>query len=152
MPAPLRVVLNTEEERTLSELRKASTVPYRVRDRAYMIRLNAQGWNAPELATLFECCEHTVRATLKHWDVWGLGGLWDAPGRGRKPSWDEADIVYLEQCLAQDERTYNSAQLARKLQQERGVSLSADRIRRLLKKRDGAGSEPVTVSDTSKTP
>jgi transposase len=47
-----------------------------------MIRLNAQGWNAPAIAEIFECCEHTVRATLKRWQDNGVNGLWDAYGRG----------------------------------------------------------------------
>ena len=152
MPAPLRITLTSEEGRTLSELRKASTVPYRVRDRAHMVCLNAQGWNTPELATMFECCEHTVRASLKRWQSHGLGGLWDAPGRGRKPSWQESDMAYLEECLETDERTYNSAQLASKLEQERDVSLSADRVRRILKKRDGGGNALATVNDKNKMP
>jgi len=92
MPAPVRVVLNHEEERTLSELRPAHE-PQRTRDRAHMVRLNAQGWNAP--AEMFECCEHTVRATLRRWQQLGLGGLWDAPGRGDKPRWQAADLDYL---------------------------------------------------------
>jgi transposase len=135
MAAALRVVLNREEERTLSELRIATTVPQRVRDRAHMIRLNAQGWNAPAVAEIFECQEHTVRQTLRRWQRDGLGGLWDAPGRGAKPKWQAADMLYLEQCLEQHPRTYNSQQLAQKLKQERQVKLSADRLRRILKKR-----------------
>jgi len=95
MPAPVRVVLNHEEERTLSELRLAAHEPQRTRDRAHM-RLNAQGWNAPAIAEMFEC-EHTVRATLRRWQQLGLGGLWDAPGRGDKPRWQAADLDYLEQ-------------------------------------------------------
>ena len=117
-----------------------------------MIRLNAQGWNPPALAPMFECCEHTVRASLKRWQQFGLGGLWDSPGRGRKPTWHDSDIAYLEHGLEHEQRTYNSEQLARKLQQERGVSLSADRVRRLLKKRDGAGSGRAIANATSKTP
>ena len=81
-----------------------------------------------------KCHEHTVRATLRRWEKQGLGGLWEAPGRGAKRKWQEADLAYLEQCLEQDQRTYNSAQLAQKLKQERRVNLSADRIRRVLKK------------------
>jgi len=51
MPAPVRVVLNHEEERTLSEL-LAAHEPQRTRDRAHMVRLNAQGWNAPAIAEM----------------------------------------------------------------------------------------------------
>ncbi len=151
MPAPVRVVLTAEEDRTLRELRLATTVPQRTRDRAHMVRLNAQGWNAPALAEIFECCEHTVRASLKRWQTDGLSGLWDAPGRGDKPRWQEADLEYLEQCLEQEPRTYNSQQLAQKLREQRQVTLSADRVRRLLKKRAFAGNEPAIVSSTSKT-
>ncbi|MDV2995511.1 MAG: hypothetical protein N4J56_005165 [Chroococcidiopsis sp. SAG 2025] len=56
-------------------------------------------------------------------------------GRGAKAKWQEADMAYLEQCLEQEARTYNSQQLAQKLEQERQVNLSADRIRRILKKK-----------------
>ena len=54
MPAPLRIILTPEEERTLSELRLAEHLPQRTRDRAHMLRLNAQGWNVPAIAEIFE--------------------------------------------------------------------------------------------------
>ena len=60
MPAPLRIVLTEAEEEMLSELRVATTVPQRTRDRAHMLRLNAQGLNVPAIAKVFECHEHTV--------------------------------------------------------------------------------------------
>jgi len=65
MPASIQIVLTDEEDRTLSELRVATTVPQRTRDRAHMLRLNAQGWTVPVIAEIFECHEHTVRATLR---------------------------------------------------------------------------------------
>ena len=143
--------MNEAEEQTLSELRLATTVPQRTRDRAHMVRLNAQGWNAPAIAKIFECCEHTVRATLRRWQSCGLAGLWDAPGRGDKPRWQVVDLEYLEQALEQEQRTYNSQQLSEKLAQDRQVQLSADRIRRLLKKKTGAGNGLVIATGTSKT-
>lgn len=151
MPAPVHIRLNLEEARTLSELRVAITVPQRTRDRAHMLRLNAQGWTVPAIAEMFECHEHTVRATQRRWEKQGLGGLWEAPGRGAKRKWLEADLKYLEECLAQDQRTYNSAQLAQTLNQERQVNLSADRIRRVLKKRVSDGSEPGTATVPNRT-
>mgnify|MGYP001806763239 CR=1 FL=1 len=135
MPAPLRINLTEDEDRTLSELREASTVPYRTRDRAPMLRLNAQGLNVPAIADIFQCHQHTVRATLRRWERYGLGGLWEEPGRGAKPKWQPSDLDYLTECLHQDPRTYTSTQLARKLKQERLVDLSSDRLRRLLKKK-----------------
>lgn len=151
MPAPLRVILSDESERPLAELRVAPTVPQHIKDRAHMVRLNAQGWNVPAIAEIFECQEQTVRMTLRRWEIDGLGGLWDAPGRGAKPKWNEADLKYLEHCLDQDQRTYNSAQLAAKLEQERQVKLSADRLRRILQKRGSDGSAPGTRNSSNKT-
>lgn len=80
----------------------------------------------------------------------GLGGLWEAPGRGAKAKWQAADLDYIETCIQEDARTYNSVQLARKLKQERQVDLSSDRLRRLLKKKGIGGNAPAKVIATSK--
>ena len=61
------------------------------------------------------------------WENEGLGGLWEAPGRGAKPKWHPSDLEYLTDCLDQETRTYTSVQLAQKLKQERLVDLSSDR-------------------------
>ena len=145
MPAPIRIVLTKEEDRTLLELRLATCVPQRTRDRTRILRLNAQGWNTPAIAETFECYEHTVRATIRRWQNWGLGGLWEASGRGAKRKWSETDLQYLEQCLEKEGRTYNSPQLAHKLSQERQVKLSPDRLRQKLQKRALRGNAHGTV-------
>lgn len=116
-----------------------------------MLRLNAQGWAVGAIAEIFECHEHTVRATIRRWQQQGLGGLWEAPGRGTKRKWQEEDMQYLEQCLEQQERTINSMQLATVLEQERQVNLSADRLRRILQKRASDGNARDTVSEQNKT-
>jgi hypothetical protein len=67
------LTLTEEEDRTLSELRQAQSVPYRTRDRAHMLRLNAQGMNVPAIAEVFQCHQQTVRATLKRWEQGSLG-------------------------------------------------------------------------------
>lgn len=151
MPAPIHIVLTEEEDRTLAELRVALTLPQRIRDRAHMLRLNAQGWTVPAIAEIFECHEHTVRATMRRWQTDGLGGLWEAPGRGTKPKWQEADLQFVEQLLEQEPRTYNSAQLAQKLAEETQVKLSPRRLRHLLQKRAFDGNAPAIVSEANKT-
>lgn len=42
MPAPLRIMLSEDSDRTLQELRVAPTVVQHIKDRAHMVRLNAQ--------------------------------------------------------------------------------------------------------------
>ena len=135
MGARLRIFLTAEENCTLFELRTATTVPQRVKDRAEVIRLSHQGMYVEKIAAFFNWNIRTVRETLHRWQRQGLGGLWDAPRPGPQPRWQEADIEYLETCLREEPQTYNSEQLADKLEAERNVQLSADHLRRLLQKR-----------------
>lgn len=135
MGARLRVFLSAAEEHTLFELRTATTVPQRVKDRGEVVRLSHQGMYVEKIAAFFNWHERTVRETLQRWQAKGLGGLWDAPRPGAQRRWQEADMVYLEGCLRVDQQTYNSQQLAHKLATERNVKLSADHLRQVLKKR-----------------
>uniref|UniRef100_UPI0039C731E3 helix-turn-helix domain-containing protein n=1 Tax=Nostoc sp. CCY 9925 TaxID=3103865 RepID=UPI0039C731E3 len=81
----------------------------------------------------------------------GLESLWESPGRGGKPKWKDSDIIFLEECLRTEPRTYNSPQLALKLKRERNVQMSPDRLRRVLKKRGSIGSEPEKAIKENKT-
>ena len=119
-----------------------------MKDRAEIIRLNAHGWYVENIAAHFNLTVQTVREVLHKWDKLGLEGLWELPGRGRKPKWTEVDIVFLEKCLKEEPRTYNSFQLSQKLERvgaarrrHRSIKLSPDRLRRVLKKRGSIGSE-----------
>ena len=135
MGTRLRVFLSAEENRTLFELRTATTVSQRVKDRAEVIRLSHQGMYVEKIASFFNWNVRTIRETLHRWQQQGLGGLWDAPRPGPQKRWQSSDIEYLESCLRQEQRTYNSQQLAKKLANERKVKLSADHLRRVLQKR-----------------
>jgi transposase len=135
VPAQIRITLTTEEERTLRELRQATAVPQRVRERAHILQLNAQGHSTAEISAIFECHPHTVRTTITRWEYRGIGGLWETRGRGAKPKWTDRDLEYVEKCLEVEQRTYNSPQLILKLKQERQVDLSSSRLREILKKK-----------------
>lgn len=150
MGARLRIFLTSEENRTLFELRRAKTVSQRVKDRAQVIRLNHQGWYVEKIATYFKWNIRTVRETLHRWRDRGLGGLWDAPHQGPRPRWQVEALEHIELCLREEQRTYNSHQLAEKLALERQVYLSADHLRRVLKKRGLSGSELDTVTEANK--
>ncbi|MEH2372239.1 MAG: helix-turn-helix domain-containing protein [Nostoc sp.] len=152
MGCRLKVFLNKEEKLTLEELRKAKDVPQRTKDRAQVLLLNARGLKNEHIAKGLNWAISTVRQTLHRWEKMGLVGLWDAPGRGGKPRYSESDLVYLENCLAQEPQTYNSKQLAKKLASERQVSLSADRLRRVLKKRGRRFGSPRTQTQKQNKP
>lgn len=104
----------------------------------------------PTIAEIFECYEHTIRGTIRRWETDSLRGLWEAPGREAKRKWQEADLQYREQCPEQEPRTYNSAQLAQKLVQERQVHLSAQRLRHILQKKAIEGNAPAKTTEASK--
>ena len=152
MPAPLRVYLSQAEDKELLEFQKQPAVPQRVKERAEMVGLNHYGWSVAKIAEYKHNSPHTVRASLHRWQNQGKSGLWEGGNRGRKRQWQEADLHYLETTVQQDQRTYNAAQLAQKLAAERGVNLSRDRLRKLLKKRGGVGNGPDTLSQSNQTP
>lgn len=83
--------------------------------------------------------EHAVRARLRRWENLGLGGLWEAPGRGGKRKWSLEDMNVVEQWLGED-RSYTSAQLQERLVSERGISLSQRQISRIIKKKIVSGN------------
>ncbi|MEG4577980.1 helix-turn-helix domain-containing protein, partial [Microcoleus sp. N3A4] len=62
-----------------------------------------------------------MREVLHKWSHLGIEGLWELPGRGGKPKWKEEDIEFLAECLKKEPRTYNSLQLAQKLEKERSL-------------------------------
>ncbi len=152
MGCRLRIFLTSEEKHTLKELRIATGVPQRTKDRAFVLLLNARGWKNAQIADCLNWAEQTVRQTIHRWQAKGLVGLWDATGRGGQQRWQEEDMVYLEQCLQQEQRTYNSQQLAQKLASDRQVQLSPDRIRRVLKKRGGFGNAQGLATVQSRIP
>ena len=125
MGARLRVFLTSEQNKTLLNLRTAD-VPQKVKDRAEVIRLNAHGWYVEKIAAHFNLPPQTVREVLHKWQDLRIEGLWELPGRGGKPKWKEDDIVFLEECLKKEPRTYNSLQLAQKLESDapRGLARS----------------------------
>ncbi|EGK87821.1 transposase [Microcoleus vaginatus FGP-2] len=151
MGARLRVFLTQEQDKTLSNLRTAK-VPQKVKDRAEVIRLNAHGWYVEKIAAHFNWASQTVRGVLHKWEKFGIESLWEKPGRGGKAKWKEEDLEFLEECLKKEPRTYNSFQLADKLEKERSIKLSPDRLRRVLKKRGLFGKELVQVIKENKTP
>ncbi len=146
MGAPLRVFLTREQDKALLNLR-TEDVPQKVKDRAEVIRLSAHGWYVEKIAVHLNWTPQTVREILHKWKRLGMEGLWELPGRGGKARWKEEDIVFLEECLKKEPRTYNSPQLAKKLEsvgaarrRHRSIKLSPDRLRRVLKKRGSIGS------------
>ena len=139
MPAPLKVHLSEEEDRELLEFQKIDGIPRRGKQRAEIIRLNHHGWSVAAIAAVSTEVTSYSQNKFHRWSNQGMSGLWSKRGRGRKRSWQEEDIKYLDICLEKDERTYNAAQLSQKLACIARSDFSSDRVRKVLKKRGGVG-------------
>lgn len=115
MPAPLKVKFSAVEDQELLQIKQIPEIPQRVRERAEMVRLNGYGWSVSQIANYMKKSPHTVRDSIHRFTENGTEGLWEAEGRGRKPRWTQADIEYLEQCLSQEQCTYNSQHVCLKM-------------------------------------
>ena len=98
---------------------------------------------------MFQCHDHTVRATLKHWESARPIGLMGSAGSGFKTALDRRGYG-IEACINDESRTYSSVQLSRKLKEAGLVNLSSDRLRDLIKKTI-AGNERAIAIVKSKT-
>ncbi len=70
MGARLRIFLTRQQDQTLLNLRKED-VPQKVKDRAEVIRLNANGWYVEKIADHFGLATQTVRQVLHKWQKFG---------------------------------------------------------------------------------
>ncbi|XTZ19552.1 MAG: helix-turn-helix domain-containing protein [cyanobacterium endosymbiont of Rhopalodia fuxianensis] len=141
MPACLRIQLTELEEQELLKLTRDLKVPFRTRTRAEILCLNARGWKVKEIADWVKLSENTIRKTISRWIIQGREGLWDLPRSGRKRTWKEEDIKYLEEISERDKKNYNSRQLSNLLKKERKVKLTPGRIRKILRKRSENGNK-----------
>ena len=141
MPARLKIKLTESEEQELLELSRDNKIPERTRKRAEILRLNARVWKVKEIANWVNFSENTIRKTISKWLFEGNVALWDNPRTGRKKTWKEEDIKYIEERSQEDEKTYNSKQLSKIWEKERKVKLTPERIRKILKKRATDGKE-----------
>lgn len=140
MPAGLKITLTLDEDVTLKELELGKEVPRRTKHRASVLRLNSRGWTVKAISDYLGWAESTLRQTIHRWNKLGLLGLWDASGRGKKPSWTNEDWQVLKQWL-DEPRSISSRQLSQRLARERQVFLGAEQVRRILKKKAGVGKD-----------
>lgn len=92
-----------------------------------------------------------VTEVLNKWQKLGREGLWERPRRGGKAKKKEENLVFWEECLRIQLYPYNSHQLTEKLERERSIKLSPDRLRRVLKKSGSIGSGPGRATKQNNT-
>jgi transposase len=63
---------------------RTANVPQKVKDRALVVRLNAQGWYVEKIAAHFNWTPQTVREVLHKWKKLGMEGFWELSGLSRE--------------------------------------------------------------------
>ena len=138
MPRLIRVHLSAAQRKELFERQRHLPVVSRMWRRLEIVRQADWDGRAPAIAEWLGMHVQTVRAYLKAFQVSGFAGLADRPRSGRPPRLGPEDWVAVEALLDQaatGERTWTLPQLTDWLARERGVSISASRLSRLLRMR-----------------
>jgi transposase len=76
--------LSKDTIKLLGRINKSSR-HHQVRQRAQCCLLSHKGYSIDRLASIFQVTRLTITNWLNDWDKFALVGLYDRPGRGRKP-------------------------------------------------------------------
>ena len=123
--------LTKESIITLQELYKYGPC-HRLRQRAHILLLSDKGFSIDELSHVTDLDRDTISLTLDCWEEKGLGGLYDKPGRGRKPIYTELEQAIIAEKLEQTPRQIKK--IRADIANQTGKSASVDTIKRIVKR------------------
>lgn len=133
--------LSDAERRELK--RRARTEVGRVSERIRMVLLSDRRYSVPQIATIFECSEATVRGWLARFNAEGLTGLADRPRAGRPRKAAAAARETIRQQMEQSPAAagyafgfWTVATLCHHLTHRLGVALSHAVVRQVLRALD----------------
>jgi transposase len=129
MSTPTRYLkLTRKQDAKLRDLELSPLVNAKVRLRASIIRLNAIGWTADQLAQHFNRNPQSIHNDLDRFEQNGIKGLTDGKSTGQPGKFTLEIEGFLKQMLEQD-RVWNSSSLAEEIETNHGVKLSGEAVR-----------------------
>jgi transposase len=129
-----RISLTDEQRQELrARTRQAGLAPS-TRDRLEMVRLADAGWSVPKIACHLGQHEQTVRTWIKAFRDGGFEALPNKPRGGKTSALTAPMLESVRAEVARGTRTWTAAQLADWVAEHHGVRLSADRLRRHLRR------------------
>ncbi len=140
MPEPLKVrAMTPEEEQALRELAHRRTAEARLRDRARICWLSAQGRSVRAIQTELGVADGTVRLWIARFNGGGLEGLRDRRRGGRPATYTAeqvGDLVAASLTNPQDLglpfASWTLDRLAAHLHEAKGIAISRSRIGEIL--------------------
>lgn len=128
------VQLNAEQRKDL-EKGYRNGKSHTFRRRCQVILLKAENRNSVEVAQIIGCCEVVVNNWLKRFEAQGIKGLETRAGRGRPPILSQQKPEHLKKVAAEIKEHPNSVKtVIAKLEEEFGLEMSPDTLKRFLKK------------------
>ena len=121
-----------------------------VRQRAHCLILANQGVKVEELIKIFSVSYRTIYNWFYRWELEGILGLYNKPGRGRKSKFNPQEKAQIKEWTKQEPRQLK--QVKQKIQDQWGVEVSIKTIQKVLKTlkmswhrmRRAVGGEPNT--------
>jgi transposase len=84
--------LSEAEQATIEAWRSTRAGSVRLRDRACIVALSAQGWWVSDIARIVRVTPQVVRKWIKRFNAAGLDGLQDQPRSGRPPTYTAEQV------------------------------------------------------------
>ncbi len=107
------------------------SVHYQVRQRAHCILLSYEGKTIAELIEIFQVSRNTIYNWMNDWEKHRLVGLYNRPGQGRKPTFNQAQKQQIKAWVKQSPKDLKK--VVARLQKEWGITVSKDTVKRVLK-------------------
>lgn len=122
--------INPQTRRLLERLYRQSR-HHQVRQRAHCILLRSQGCTIAQLMNIFQVSRKTIYNWFNAWEERAFVGLYNRPGRGRKPIFDSAQQEQIRVWVEQYPRQLK--QVVQKIKDTWGLTVSTKTIKRILK-------------------
>lgn len=122
--------LSSETLPLLQKIYKKSKY-HRVRQRAHCLLLSSQGYTIKELSHIFNVDRITIYNWFNSWESRRLAGLYDRPGKGRKPIFNQEQREQIRQWIKRYPKNVN--QVIALIQKEFAIKASKSTIKRILK-------------------
>ena len=122
--------LSKDTIKLLERINKKSKY-YQVRQRSHCILLSYQKYQIAELIKIFKVSRNTIYNWLNNWEEYGLIGLYNRSGQGRKKIFNIAQQAKIKQWAKETPKNLGVVQ--EKIKQEWNTIVSKDTIKRILK-------------------
>ncbi len=124
---------------------------HQVRQRAHFLVLASQGVKVEELSKIFSVSYKTMYNWLNRWELEGMVGLYNKPGRGCKRTFNSEQESIIREWARQEPRQLKK--VLQKIKEEWGIEVSKETIKRILRRfslswhrmRRDVGGEPDSL-------